>query len=131
MITSNVKQNQIKKQSMDSSILDDLMEADVSGGAEQSQIEAIARSVPTLYHVRCAFCAYECLLFRTSLWNTLYKSPFDEHREKFGSVCPIFALHHDMATSSKNTVIALNKSGVDLHRNLTLDSSKCNNLTCS
>ena len=58
---------------------------------EMTQIEKVAQSIQFLYHVKCAFCAYECLLFRNSLLNTFYKSPFDEHNEKFGSKCPIFA----------------------------------------
>lgn len=85
---------------------------------QTSQIEAIAKSLPTLYHVRCAYCPYECLLFKTSLLNTLYKSPFDEHREKYASQCPIFALNSDLA-GSKST-----SSGVDLHRDLAFNSAK-------
>jgi hypothetical protein len=61
-----------------------------SAKTEQTQIEKVAHSIPFLHHVKCAFCAYECLLFRNSLLNTYYKSPFDEHREKYGAKCPIF-----------------------------------------
>lgn len=57
-----------------------------------SGIEYVSKYIASLYHVRCAFCPYECLLFRNSHLNTVFKSPFDEHKEKFGYSCPIFCL---------------------------------------
>jgi hypothetical protein len=57
---------------------------------ELTQIEKVAQSIPFLHHVKCAFCSYECLLFRNSLLNTFYKSPFSEHKEKYGNKCAIF-----------------------------------------
>lgn len=104
--------------SNDSEIDDTRIEIDPELLNQESQIEAIARSVPTLYHLRCAFCPYECLLFKKSLLNTLYKSPFEEHREKYGTICPIFALHHD---TTKNLNL---RPGVDLNRDIAYDASK-------
>jgi hypothetical protein len=57
---------------------------------ELTQIQKVAQSIPFLHHVKCAFCSYECLLFRNSLLNTYYKSPFVEHKEKYGGKCAIF-----------------------------------------
>lgn len=57
---------------------------------EPSQIAQIAKSVPALIHIKCVFCDYECLLFRNSLLNSIYKSPFDEHKEKSFDKCQIF-----------------------------------------
>jgi hypothetical protein len=57
---------------------------------ELSMLERTARSLPHLYHVKCSFCSYDCLLFRNSYLNTMYKSPFDEHKEKSSAKCPIF-----------------------------------------
>lgn len=56
-----------------------------------SGIEYVSKYIASLCHVRCAFCPYECLLFRNSHQNTVFKSPFDEHKEKFGLSCPIFS----------------------------------------
>ena len=98
---------------------DEEMSSSLGEVTQTSQIEAIAKSLPTLYHVRCAYCPYECLLFKTSLLNTLYKSPFDEHREKYGSRCPIFALNSDLPGSKSST-----SSGVDLHRDLAFNIAK-------
>lgn len=56
-----------------------------------SGIEYVSKYIASLYHVRCAFCPYECLLFRNSHLNSVFKSPFDEHKEKFGHSCPIFS----------------------------------------
>ena len=51
----------------------------------------VARLVPALVHVRCAYCAYECLLFRNSLLTSMYRSPFDEHKARANSVkCAIY-----------------------------------------
>lgn len=56
-----------------------------------SGIEYVSKYIASLYHVRCAFCPYECLLFRNSHLNTVFKSPFDEHKEKFQLSCPMFS----------------------------------------
>jgi hypothetical protein len=53
-----------------------------------------------LTHIKCAFCSYECLLHKTSRLNTLYKSPFDEHREKSFLTCPIFYKSSDSNNNS-------------------------------
>lgn len=58
---------------------------------EMSYIEAIASQVPALHHIKCAFCSYECLIFKNSVLNTLYKSPFEDHREKSANKCLIFS----------------------------------------
>ena len=55
-----------------------------------THIELLAKNVPALMHIKCAFCAYECLIFRNSVLNTLYKSPFEEHMEKSFATCPMF-----------------------------------------
>ena len=59
---------------------------------DRSHIEQIAGSLGALVHVRCAYCPYECLLFRNSVLNTLYKSPFDEHRHKSADKCPMIGV---------------------------------------
>lgn len=85
---------------------------------EPSQIEAISKSLPALHHVKCAFCSYECLLFKTSHLNTLYKSPFDEHREhreKNGMKCPIFALNSD---NNNNNLLNSKTAGIDENKEI-------------
>jgi exonuclease VII small subunit len=61
-----------------------------SAQTEQTEIEKIVSMLPalSLYHAKCAFCAYECLFLGNLLLNSHYTSPFDEHREKYGSICP-------------------------------------------
>lgn len=67
-----------------------------------THIEQLARSVPALMHIKCVFCSYECLIFRNSLQNTLYKSPFDEHKEKSLYKCPLFVNSKFDYTSSSS-----------------------------
>lgn len=55
-----------------------------------NQIEKIASLVPALIYIKCAFCVYECLIFKNSLLNTMFKSPMEEHYEKFNKICPVF-----------------------------------------
>jgi hypothetical protein len=72
-----------------------------------THIEQLARSVPALTHIKCIFCAYECLIFRNSLQNTLYKSPFDEHKEKSFYKCSIFANNKNLDwTSGSNMSVS-------------------------
>jgi hypothetical protein len=67
-----------------------------------THIEQLARSLPALMHIKCVFCSYECLIFRNSLLNTLYKSPFDEHKEKSLYKCPLFINSKFDYTSGSN-----------------------------
>ena len=55
-----------------------------------SQLNRIVAQVPGLVHLKCAFCTYECVLFKNSLVNTFFKSPTEEHREKFANICSVF-----------------------------------------
>lgn len=52
--------------------------------------ERLAQIAPFLLHVKCAFCPFECMLFKNSQLTSNYNTPFDEHREKCGSRCPMF-----------------------------------------
>lgn len=79
---------------------DGSMETDLDDGL--THIEQLARNVPALMHIKCVFCSYECLIFRNSLLNTLYKSPFDEHREKSRYKCQVFA----QETTNKRTSLS-------------------------
>jgi hypothetical protein len=56
-----------------------------------TELEQISRHVPSLIHIKCAFCPYECLVSKTGAFNTLYKSPVREHQEKYADICSVFA----------------------------------------
>jgi hypothetical protein len=66
-----------------------------------SHIEEVAKQVAVLIHLKCAFCKYECLIFRNSWFNTLYKSPFDEHKENFFMTCSTFAAARGVGSGRK------------------------------
>ena len=57
-----------------------------------TSIESLSYLLPSqsLIHIRCAFCAFECLIYKNSLLNTLYKCPFDEHWLHSRNTCPVF-----------------------------------------
>jgi hypothetical protein len=57
---------------------------------KETIIEYLAKRLTGLIHLKCAFCPYECLVFENSALNTMYKSPFEEHKTKFGHLCSIF-----------------------------------------
>lgn len=67
---------------------------------DASNIERIAGLVPASIHIKCAYCTYECLIFKNSLQNTMYKSPIEEHYEKSSKICPIFADSKNIAKFS-------------------------------
>lgn len=61
-----------------------------SSQTTRTSIEQLAIQVPALLHLKCAYCPYECLIFKNSLQNTFFKSPIDEHFQKSAKICPIF-----------------------------------------
>ncbi len=55
-----------------------------------SELDRVSRHVPSLIHLKCAFCPYECLVSQNGLLNTLHKSPVRDHYEKFSKICRVF-----------------------------------------
>ncbi len=65
----------------------------------QSQMDQLSLHVPSLIHLKCAFCPYECLISKKSPLNTHYKCPIQEHLEKFSASC--HALRQPLNTTNK------------------------------
>ena len=53
-----------------------------------TMIEQLALQLSSsLFMIKCCSCNYECLLFKNSFQNTMFKSPFDDHIDKSSMVC--------------------------------------------
>lgn len=91
-ILSKSKSSNSLSTSVSSSTTNNNSTSSSSNNQEDSNtIEKIALLVPALIYIKCAFCTYECLIFKNSVLNTMYKSPLDEHWEKSKSTCFIFS----------------------------------------
>ena len=53
----------------------------------KTKIDSLSVHVPSLIHLKCAFCSYECLIPKNSMLNTNYKNPIEEHIENYSNIC--------------------------------------------
>jgi len=80
----------------------------IAASDEPNQIEKIAGLVPALIYIKCAYCPYECLIFKNSLLNTMFKSPTEEHWEKSNKICPIF-----LESKTNKSPVKVTENGID------------------
>lgn len=85
----------------------------------KTQMDTLSVHVPSLIHLKCAFCSYECLVPKNKMLNTNYKNPIEEHTENYSNTCTILTDPSQPKGSEWLRIL------FELDKNSFKDSSEC------
>lgn len=106
-----------------------LSETLMNQDTRNSQIDQLSIHVPSLIHLKCAFCPYECLISKHGNMNTYYKSPIQEHEEKFAKTCQVFQqsvntdADHHLGLDWFKCLVQLDKGQIDMDQLIKLNQN--------